>query len=281
MYIPTTFMSLNSVEASLLIVAGGGSGGNPGSGAGAGGFISGSFNVSEGLNVFVSVGEGGTFTPVIPGSTTLTANNGQNSFIILSEITLTAIGGGRGGAGGRPAGNGGSGGGTASQAGDFVIHPGAGTPGQGNRGGFAQESSGGGGGGASDVGGNGSNRIGIGNCFGGSGGAGKQWIDGKYYAGGGGARSGCSTPAIHGAGGIGGGGNGGIFGHGAPNTGGGGGGGSGNASGGLGGSGIVSFAYPNIFKIVSGSSLISETSASGDFTFTSFLSGSGNIQFIF
>lgn len=132
----SVFADNPSVE--YLVVAGGGQGGITGStyaqgGGGAGGYRTGSINLSRGSNQVLSVGVGGTGAT----NTNLPATNGSNS--IFSNIT--SIGGGGGGGAtqsqgstsdyGASGGSGGGGGGTrgGSNAGA------AGTAGQGNAGG--------------------------------------------------------------------------------------------------------------------------------------------------
>ena len=225
-----------------LIVAGGGGGGGSdcGGGGGAGGYVSGTNVLLNGTTTYaITVGGGGAAGD--PGA------SGSNSSITGTSLSLiTALGGGGGGKGnvnnttngiGQPGGSGG-GGGWGARAG------GAGTSGQGNNGGQGNGSqsgstSGGGGGGAGAAGDN--------NTAPANGGVGLQWLNGSYYAGGGGA----GTDTTDSAGGNGGGGRGGK---GSPavtsvagtaNTGGGGGGGRGYSGDGgkAGGSGIVIIRY--------------------------------------
>jgi len=246
----STFTPSGSGNVEVLVVAGGGSGGgrggNDGSGGGgAGGLIyRATFTVTGGTGLTVTVGAGGTGGQGqgVPG------NPGQNSVF----GSLTAMGGGRGGAEGsasdRPGGPGGSGGGAGGYASSYGG--GAGTAGQGNNGGANPGNGpGGGGGGAGAVGGS---------TWGGpsNGGNGLQYsISGTatWYAGGGGDGGGYGY--YGGAGGLGGGGAGGspVSGQGngvsgTANTGGGGGGA--NASlwtspgvPGSGGSGVVIVRY--------------------------------------
>lgn len=120
-------------KVDYLVVAGGGSGGPPGGGGGgAGGMLTGTNLTVSATNYPIVVGAGGTGTAYpSPG------NNGQNS----TALGLTAIGGGGGGstwgngtnneAGGKA---GGSGGGAGINS-NYIASGGAGTAGQGNKGG--------------------------------------------------------------------------------------------------------------------------------------------------
>lgn len=224
-----------------LVVAGGGSSGEDNAGGGgAGGLLSGSFIPQSSLTFTTIVGAGGGISPL---------GNGKNSIISSSLFISESIGGGVGRGNQFNGANGGSGGGGGGA--NFPTSGGTGTIGQGKNGGSGQPSIGGGsgaaggGGGASQVGGNG---VVISfpppaQNFGGNGGSGSQWLDGNFYAGGGGAYVQSGTRGI---GGPGGGGDGapsdgsttGSFG--SPNTGGGGG---GSFTGNGGGSGIVIFRY--------------------------------------
>lgn len=216
-----------SLQADVLVVAGGGGGAS--AGAGAGGFLSlSSYTINIGASTSVMIGAGGS-RGSWPGSGT----SGSNS----SFSTTTAIGGGYGGPPNVNGGNGGSGGGGGSTSGGGVPVGGLGTAGQGYGGGAGTNASnqygGGGGGGAGAVGGN---------YPAGVGGTGLQWLNGFYYAGGGG--SGYSASA----GGAGGGGTGGSGTAGSATDGGfstgGGGGGSIFGAPGNGGSGVVIVRYP-------------------------------------
>ena len=225
----------------ILIVAGGGGGGmNSGGGGGAGGLIL-LENIIVSGTYDIKVGRGGV------GGTQITENtlaeNGQNS----SFGTYIAIGGGAGvnsgGANGNPGGSGGGAGNalTGNRVG------GAGTPGQGFKGGDGTipgggDRTGGGGGGAGGAG-----QTSVSTTQGGSGGIGRNmtlYFGATYgasgwFAGGGGGGGGQGTG---GTGGTGGGGNGGVLNQeGVNGTGGGGGAANGNQSthGKKGGSGIV------------------------------------------
>ena len=259
--VPTTPASSFNID--YLVVAGGGAGstgnGYTSGGGGAGGLLTnveGSSLVLDTSNTYnITVGDGGD---VLSSSGSIGAN-GSNSILSGTGITtLTAIGGGRGGAvtSSFDGATGGSGGGGASAttvgSGGAAVQSGA----QGNNGGNGISTDGraaGGGGGAGSAGVNAS-------------GSGTNWVAGNggngltnsitvasgtgpYYAGGGGGGayyySGWSfTP---GTGGSGVGGNGSqssnAAGNGATNTGSGGG-GSDRGAGGSGGSGIVILRYP-------------------------------------
>jgi hypothetical protein len=241
----------------VLVVAGGaGASGDYGGGGGAGGVIYNSaFSVTPGNSYTVTVGGGG---PGTSGATNL-ATNGSNSVF----GSLTAIGGGRGGAeGNHPGTSGGSGGGT-SYSGTSI---GTGTSGQGNAGGYGNIGSpnypAGGGGGAGSSGGN---AVAGSPAQGGAGGEGIPYsISGTltYYAGGGGGGS--ETTGKGGPGGQGGGagataqsvgGAANTGSNGTANTGGGGGGGAGdNGIGGAGGSGIVVLRYKQVKTFTSAGS---------------------------
>lgn len=278
MFIPTNFLGtkitkdlLNTIE--YLVVGGGGGSTGIGGGGGAGGFISSSYNTSEVFGYTTSfdifVGDGGSGT-----------TNGQNSYISSSTIGISdiSIGGGHGGRLSaiieqRNGDNGGSGGGGTSQTGTG----GSGTSGQGFGGGDTYYFNDGndrirpgGGGGASEPG----QTACCNTSCPGKGGDGKQWIDGQYYAGGGGAVSNtfglCTSQ-----GGIGGGGNGSYSnnGDGTPNTGGGAGGNWTSDS--KGGSGIVKIRYYGEPRGIGGT--ITQT---GSYTYHEFTdTGSNTFEF--
>jgi hypothetical protein len=269
----TSFFSFGaSSSVEVLVVAGGGGGGmDMGGGGGGGGVIYNPSYAGSGT-VNVSVGDGGRGGPA--GSTneqpgghqfTISATKGGNSVF----GSLTAIGGGYGGSsyfGYTPnngyGGSGGSGGGASGYSDGNTGRYGAGTSGQGYRGGSnGGQYYSGGGGGASGAGADGTNQA--------NGGPGVLCaiLGTNYYWGGGGGGAGYSIGG--GNGGIGGGGGGAVGtttggagykngqpgtygctvcwaqvpgGNGGANTGGGGGGGSHynlNNKGGDGGSGIV------------------------------------------
>lgn len=121
-----TFTAPNSsLNAQLLVVAGGGSGGGygPGSGGGAGGLIyNSSYAISANQGTSVTVGGGGT------GVTTNAGNNGSDSIFGSQDAV-----GGAGGVG-NEAGNGLTGG-SGSGGGYNTTTGGLGTAGQGNNGG--------------------------------------------------------------------------------------------------------------------------------------------------
>jgi hypothetical protein len=242
----STFTVAKGGQVEYLIVAGGGGAntaeGNPagdgGGGGGAGGFLTGVLTATP--NTYnVVVGAGGNL------------NNGSNS----SVFGITAIGGGRGG-GLRNNGvtSGGSGGGAGGNCVQSNRTGGAGTVGQGNRGGNDLAGSGNcslrggrGGGGAAQIGIDAASTSGT---NGGNGIVSTITGIGVFYAGGGGGGPGSNTTGF-GVGGIGGGGNGSnrsVFAqNGTPNTGGGAGGGSSGTPytvAGLGASGIVIIRYP-------------------------------------
>jgi hypothetical protein len=238
-----------------LVIAGGGGGtgyfvpsgyGGPGAGGlrstvgttGGGGSLESQISLASGTVYTVTIGAGGTSG----GSGGESGSN--SSFAGTGLTTITSVGGGRRNT------TGGSGGGGSYEANTF----GAGTTGQGFRGGNGfivggGDTMGGGGGGAGAVGGNATSTAG------GNGGAGVQitafanptgtGVSG-FYAGGGGAAA-EATGRTAGTGGSGGGGNGSVaYAHatnGVPNTGGGGGAASAGQSG-RGGSGLVIVRYP-------------------------------------
>jgi len=244
----TAPVGVTSIE--VLVVAGGGSGaagwGGGAGGGGAGGLIyNSSYAVTPGTSYTVTVGAGGT-----PVNGTVSGNAGGNSVF----GTLTALGGGGGGTNGVAGQPGGSGGGSGEYATNYQADPtktvygygGAGTAGQGFKGGDTLLTGAGSGGG-------GAGGAGINSVAGvvGAGGPGLNFsITGTptWYAAGGGA-SGNSLPGSSGGSGIGGNGGPGSGGtgtvtSGTASTGSGGGGtyqtGAGTASG---GSGIVVIRY--------------------------------------
>ena len=240
-----------------LVVAGGGGGGggiagtSEAGGGGAGGYIANTANITEGTTYTVVVGGGGGGGPG-PG----TGAAGGNS----SAFGTTTVGGGGGAGYTATAGSGGSGGGS------YAGGAGSGTPGQGNPGGT------GGGFGQSGAGGGGAGQAGFPGPTSGRGGNGNVWLNGTFYAGGGG------TTGT--AGGSGGGGTGKPGpGAGVTNTGGGGGAGISTSSqpGGSGGSGVVILRYADYLDPAANTNgTVSVTTANGYryYTFTS----SGNIR---
>jgi hypothetical protein len=171
-----------SVSIQYLVVAGGGGGGfNWGGGGGAGGVLTGSLSsIESNVSIGLTIGAGG-------GSFT----NGQNSTLTLDSVsTLTAVGGGRGGARTSTTSGaaGGSGGGGCYSGGSG----GAGTNGQGFAGAAGpvwSQYGGGGGGGASETPLRPQGNSAVSTPPEGSGGAGIEWPvgSGNKYAGGGGA----------------------------------------------------------------------------------------------
>jgi hypothetical protein len=266
----TTVAPGTPLTIEYLVVGGGGpSGADNAGGGGAGGFVTGSTTlIASATNYLVTIGAGGVF------SNTGSRVGGDSSFGLPSASI--ALGGGGGAANGFEAKVGGSGGGGNRFTGSAV-----GTPLQGNAGGdyYTPPGStlgdqGGGGGGAASTGSKGAN-VNLNTSTGGAGGAGKQWLDGNYYAGGGGGQSWRIAPPFNfpgGLGGIGGGGNGGssynepTASAGTPNTGGGG--GAANTPT-MGGSGIVRIRYAGTQKANGG--LIIQ---SGSYTYHTFNSSS-------
>ena len=250
-------VSTISMNADILIVAGGGGGGmQVGGGGGAGGYVAlSNYLIPVGSNAVV-IGAGGA------GGGSSRAQNGGNTTVTINSVALSAIGGG--GASNHSSShnqssnqgwNGGSGGGgsgdnnNVSELGGTSTQPttvgGQSAVGFGNSGGQGRASdwAGGGGGGAGAAGSNSPSPS-----VGGNGGAGKQWLNGSYYAGGGGGCNNSSSSNV--SGGVGGGGAGTGNGNnssaknGSSNTGGGGGGvRDSSGDGGAGGSGIVIFRY--------------------------------------
>ena len=271
-----------------LVVAGGGGGGGTsglsggggagglrtsyGSTSGGGGAAETTLTLVSATNYTVTVGAGGA-----GANASVFPTGGIDSVF----HTITSNGGGTGGGNTQSAGgNGGSGGGSLGT--DGGATPGAGTTGQGFSGGRGDGTSGlndnrgGGGGGAAAAGAGGKNITG-------NGGAGLEvniiGTTGNYYAGGGGGGK-HPTAGSYGSGGIGGGGAAGAPGtNGTSNTGGGGG-MSNNATGATGGSGIVILRYPSAKTITNpGSGLTFTTATVGSDKVTTFISGTGNIQF--
>ena len=243
-----------------LVVGGGGNA--AGGGGGAGGMITGSFQMYKFTTSSMIVGEG---APAIG-----TSASGSNSSLSNPYLVKTALGGGGGSTyqGQNTQRNGGSGGG-----GTYLQGPGTGTITQGNNGGNTVDVAAGVGVGASQSGFNGVASQG------GNGGSGSLWIDGNFYAGGGGGAS--INPSIFlpgGLGGPGGGGNGGNAQNdnptgsaGTPNTGG----GAGSSAGArAGGSGIVKLRYEGPPQATGG--IITQV---GAYTYHTFISGSSNFTF--
>lgn len=252
--IPRTFniISIATIEAEYLVIAGGGSGGSPGGGGGAGGYRYGTgLGLLRSSNYLVTVGNGANAVTNAQG------NKGNNSVF----GTISATGGGNGG-NSSGAGAGGSGGGGSR---DGAAAAGAGNQGsynpvEGYSGGTTSPMPYGGAGGGGGAGGVGAAGVGgtAGSERGGAGGVGlSSSITGSlvFRAGGGGGGAEQPNSAGGGAGGNGGGGAGGIYQttatSGTPNTGGGGGGaGYPGISSGAGGSGVVIIAYPDTLPAI-------------------------------
>jgi len=243
----------------LVIAGGGGGGGNAGGGGGAGGLLTGILPVTANTSYTVTVGASGT------GGTSIYGTSGGNS----SFGSITATGGGSGGAfNGYPGMSGGSGGGGGTnQSGLPAPAGGQSIFGQGNTGGnggvYAASGAnvGGGGGGAGTVGLNGNGTTGVGAAGGAGIASAFSGITTAYSGGGGGGAYFAQGAGTAGAGGVGGGGNGaanpssaGI--NGSVNTGGGGGGGAaGGGVGGNGGSGIIMVRYPGTSPLFGGGTI--------------------------
>jgi len=275
----TITVPTGGVVCDILVIAGGGGGGmNSGGGGGAGGLI---FiqNITLNGTYTINIGRGGVGGTQIANDTL--AENGKNT----SFDTYIAIGGGAGVNSGGANGNaGGSGGGAANGLTGNRVG-GAGTSGQGFKGGDGtipggSDRTGGGGGGAGGVG-----QTSVSTSQGGNGGIGRDMspylgtiygVNG-WFAGGGGGGGGQGTG---GTGGTGGGGNGGISNQeGINGTGGGGGGAHGNQStlGKKGGSGIIIIKNYTIEKSITSSpqitgitkGIIGTTDRTISFTYTS------------
>jgi hypothetical protein len=266
--------AITPLTVNYLIVAGGGGGGGNtsngnqnGGGGGAGGLLTNmggtALTLTAGQNYTVTVGGGGT-AGIGAGTR---AGNGLNS--VFSSIS--SVGGGSGGSQSYSSRNGGSGGGGSTGS----FPGGNGTSGEGNAGatitGYGASGGGGGGAASTGVGGNlGTGGAGLANNI-----TGSSVI---YAGGGGGSKSNGGGSA--GSGGTGGGGAGsnssGTNGtNGTSNTGSGGGGGY-ASNGGVGGYGIVILRYPSDYTI---SGLSGTTTTVGSDSVTTFLIGTGNIQF--
>jgi hypothetical protein len=203
-----------------LVVAGGGASGQYGGGGGAGGYLTGTMNLTT-LNLYpITIGAGGTSAVAYSGGNT----------VFQGANTVTAFGGGAGSSSNGGAYDGGSGGGGYSRGGTGVV-------GQGNNGSGGTYSQGFVAGGAGGAGAAGGYPPGGNAGFPGVAGVGLQWLNGTYYAGGGGTQGAYGYQT--GTGGLGGGGTGS---NGSPNTGGGGGSGN-NSNNYSGGSGIVIIRY--------------------------------------
>lgn len=262
----------NPYSIEVLLVGGGGGGtrGTGSGGSGAGGYLEGSMTVTSAIGYPVVVGAGGAAA---------TADNSIGSKGSDSVFNnAVAVAGGVGSRNGEIGLSGGSGGGAggASINGTNRANTAAtqtdsgGLTGYGNTGGSSTGYGwyiGSGGGGAGAVG---ENCPGDTNVRGGTGGAGRQWVDGNYYAGGGGGGS-ESTAAIASAA-VGGGGASGRNGTaptaGQANTGGGAGGtGLANQTAAAGGSGVVIIRYAGSQKGFGGT-----VTSSGGYTYHTFTS---------
>jgi hypothetical protein len=267
-----------------LVVGGGGGGGvRGGGGGGAGGFRTNTgLAVTQGSAITVTVGAGGAGQAQNPGSTSRQGLSGSDS--VFGSITATG-GGGGGAYGGINGTSGGSGGGAGDSRGGSAAGSGntpSTSPSQGNDGGATGGvGSSAGGGGASAAGSSAPSGI-----VGGAGGNGTaSSISGSSvtYAGGGGGQS-----VTVGAGGTGGGGAGGISGTsgvaGTANTGGGGGGYSNptdattaNGSG-SGGSGVVIIRYSDIYAAAASTTGSPSITVAGGYRVYRW-TGSGSITF--
>lgn len=268
-----------SFSMQILLIAGGGSGGNlnwdaqPGSGGGgAGNFVTTTMAVTRSIlsnnqvsfSMYIGAGGNGVYGP---GDTATAGNHGENSGLNINNgACVLTVGGGQGGHAGVynssnssfPRGSSGGAGGSNNNISPshtaYLLETGYTiTSGQSlltsineyrNDGGTAYYFTGGGGGGG--AGARGQN---VTNSSGGTGGAGRQWINGATYAGGGG---GVDSGAVGGTGGAGGSGGGGAGANrpntravsGTANTGSGGGASWINFYSGNGGSGICIIAIP-------------------------------------
>lgn len=248
----------------LIVVAGGGGATNAGAGAG-GLCYQASRSVSAGTAYTVTIGSGGTSSPVNQAGST----NGGNSVF----DTITALGGARSNTGSQNGSSGGSGsgsyggypGGTATQGNS------GGATGYGNAGGASSGSFGSGGGGAGAAGGSE------------NGGNGRQYWDesgtATYYAGGGGGHE-YGSPNRNGTGGLGGGGTttttSGANDGGDPNTGGGASNNTTNPFGG--GSGVVVLRYLKTYAVAASTTGSPTVGTDATYRYYKF-TGSGSITF--
>lgn len=249
----TSNLQYPALTIEYLVVAGGGSGGNNyGGGGGAGGLITGSYSIQPYETLATQVGNGGAAV----GGT----NIGINGYSSRLGTFVTASGGGGGGrtqysnssgsaiGSANSGGSGGGGGGARSAATNYGLGLDSELHGYngGNGGSQASNGTGAGGGGASQKGQDGENTAG---GLGGRGGSGSMWLDGNFYAGGGG---GCTfgTQAVPPLGGPGGGGKGTsttVSTAGTANTGGGGG-----SNSQAGGSGVIKIRYSGTTPLADG-----------------------------
>lgn len=259
-------VDVNAITATYLVIAGGGSGGRSnGGGGGAGGYLTSTASLGSGVTYTVTVGAGGA-----SASGTQQGNDGSNSVLSGTGLSVTSIGGGGGGTqnGTSTGRNGGSGGGGAYLSGAG----GSPTSGQGFAGGTGSGGSGNG------AGGGGASAVGIGAdagtnpCNGGAGLASSITGTSVTRAGGGGG----GGLDRFGTGGAGGGGNGARLldaTSGTANTGGGGGGGSNGliTNSGAGGSGVVILSIPtaDYSGVTTGSPTVTTSGSNTILTFTS------------
>lgn len=276
----SVFSPIASINSSYLVVAGGGGGGGgggdanftySGGGGGAGGLLQGSITFKKSTTYTITVGTGGAGGG---GSTNVRAgNNGTDSSIIGSGVSIITIGGGAGGggAGSGVSTSGGSGGGAGARNSQSQTGS-AGTTGQGNsggNGGGGTANAGGGGGGGAGGAGTSGNSLYSGNI--GIGGAGLSIaITGSSvtYAAGGTPTS--TTPSYAGSGGSGGGG-------GTYQSGG---------SGGAGRDGIVIFAYTTAYGLATATGAYTQTTIGstdslgmGAYSYVYSFTGNGTIVF--
>ena len=226
-----TFKATKPTTIGIMIVGGGGGGGctigglnEGGGGGGGGGIVLGTFPISANTTYTITIGTGGTGASVVGKTNTSTSMatdplNGKNSTFSGTGVSITAIGGGRGGYApqsiisgcpGNPGGSGGGGSGvggagTAGSTNQFgiLLTPATGTYQIfGNAGGSARVASGpagsAGGGGAGGSGESTSTNDGKGK----NGGTAYLWsVTNIYYAGGGGGASAVSPATGLGQGG--------------------------------------------------------------------------------
>lgn len=282
-----------SFNASVLVIAGGGAGGNciasygySGGGGGAGGYREfNNYGLATGTNYSVTIGAGGA-PSTYPDSgsdsvfSAVTAKGGGGGGMFVAGVGwYDGVTGGSGGGGASgPTGTGGpAGAGNSIAITQFSIEL---YTIQGRSGGTATSgwNGGGGGGGAFAVGGNQAQNNG------GSGGNGRaSSITGTSVTrGGGGGGGGQNNNATGGTGGGANGSSSPTSNAGTANTGGGGGGvhstgGSGN--GGNGGSGVVILRYPDTRTITIGAGLTGSTATDGSFKVTTITAGTGNVSF--
>ena len=259
-----------SYSADFLVIAGGASGGqgNYGGGGGAGGFRTSTQTLNPGINITVTIGDGGA----AQGSSSGGNNGNDSSFSGSGLTTITSTAGGGGGGGGNQNGfNGGSGGGGAALpsngAGGSGNTPST-TPSQGNDGGAGTNNNrGGGGGGAGEAG-----NV-PGDSRGGNGSASSITGSSVTRAGGGGGNN-IASSAVGGSGGGGASGAPGVAG--TANTGSGGGAQTGSTASGAGGKGVIIISVPSSgytgtttgspTVTTSGSNTIMQFNGSGSYT---------------